>query len=78
MNEGLLNSPVAEALRDFDRSDRKFVAVANAAAPKRPILEAVDFKWWGWREALAAEGIEVIFLDEAAAAAGYRQHLGAG
>jgi hypothetical protein len=68
--------PVAESLEDFDRSDRKFVAVANAAEPKRPILEAVDFKWWGWREALAAEGIEVIFLDEKAAQAGYAKHLG--
>jgi hypothetical protein len=71
-----LEFPEAGTLREFDRSDRKFVAVANAAEPKRPILEAVDFKWWGWREGLAAEGISVIFLDEEAAEEGYRRHMG--
>ncbi|MGA2657291.1 MAG: hypothetical protein ABSH34_07200 [Verrucomicrobiota bacterium] len=70
--------PRAEALRAFDRSDRKFVAVANARKPKRPILEAVDFKWWGWKDALSAEGIRVVFLDEQAAEAGYRKHAGHG
>lgn len=70
--------PIAAALQEFDASDRKFVAVANATEPKRPILEAVDFKWWGWKDALAVEGIEVIFLDEAAAEAGYLEHIGNG
>ena len=68
--------PDAAGLEDFDRSDRKFVAVANAGDEKRPILEAVDFKWWGWREALTAVGIQVVFLDEAAAEAGYQEHVG--
>jgi hypothetical protein len=68
--------PSTPSLRDFDRSDRKFVAVANAGTPKRPILEAVDFKWWGWRKALAAEGIKVVFLDEGAAQAGFESHTG--
>jgi len=68
--------PPAEALKEFDRSDRKFVAVANAAEPKRPILQAVDFKWWGWKDTLADVGIEVVFLDEAAAESGYRKHIG--
>lgn len=77
-DRGFAEFPAAAALEEFDHSDRKFVAVANAAEPKRPILEAVDFKWWGWKDALAAEGIEVIFLDEAAAAVGYREHLGNG
>lgn len=67
--------PEDEGLKEFDRSDRKFVAVANAGE-KRPILQAVDFKWWGWKDALAAAGIEVVFLDEAAAEAGYKSHLG--
>lgn len=70
--------PTAPALTDFDASDRKFVAVANAGDPKHPILEAVDFKWWGWKDALAEEGITVIFLDEEAAEAGYNQHLSNG
>ena len=70
-----LEFPKSEALKNFDRSDLKFVAVANAGEPKRPVIEAVDFKWWGWKEALAAEGIEVVFLDEAVAEAGYQEHL---
>jgi hypothetical protein len=68
--------PLAAALANFEARDRKFVAVANAGNPKRPILEAVDFKWWGWKDALAAEGIEVAFIDDDAAEAGYQEHLG--
>jgi hypothetical protein len=67
--------PATPDLRAFDRGDRKFVAVANAMEPKPPILEAVDFKWWGWKKALAAEGIEVVFLDERAARTGYFKHM---
>ena len=46
----------------FDLSDRKFIAVANAHSKKPPILQAADSKWWGWKEALAEEGISVKFL----------------
>ncbi len=77
-DRGFAEFPESPDLVDFDASDRKFVAVANAGNPKRPILEAVDFKWWGWKDALAAEGIEVVFLDEQAAEAGYQGHLGNG
>jgi hypothetical protein len=70
--------PSSAALESFDRSDRKFVAVANAADPRPPILEAVDFKWWGWKSALAEEGIEVVFLDEESALEGFQRHLGHG
>lgn len=54
--------PDHEGLRDFDPSDRKFIAVANAHPEKPPILQATDSKWWGWREALASVGIVVHFL----------------
>nr|NJM02567.1 hypothetical protein [Desulfobacula sp.] len=54
--------PNHEALRDFDMSDRKFVAVANRHADNPPILEATDSKWWGWKEALKESGISVRFL----------------
>jgi hypothetical protein len=69
--------PATDELREFDRSDRKFVAVANAGKP-RPILQAVDFKWWGWKDALAKAGITVHFIDEDAAEIGYRSHLANG
>lgn len=56
--------PVHPGLANFDLSDRKFVAVANAHPDKPPILEATDSKWWGWKEALANAGITVNFLCE--------------
>lgn len=54
--------PVHAGLEEFDISDRKFVAVANAHALKPPILQASDSKWWGWKDALAEVGIAVHFL----------------
>ena len=49
-------------LKNFDPSDRKFVAVANAHSEKPPIMQATDSKWWGWKNALAGVGITVHFL----------------
>ena len=67
--------PASAELADFDVSDRKFVAVANAGENKLPIVQAVDFKWWGWREALMQVGIEVQFVSPEEAEAGYQAHL---
>lgn len=55
--------PKHEGLVDFDISDRKFVAVANAHKDKPPILQATDSKWWGWKDALSEVGISVHFID---------------
>lgn len=49
-------------LRDFDRSDRKFVAVSAAHPDRPPILNATDTDWYIARKALAECGIEVEFL----------------
>lgn len=54
--------PDHKSLADFDKADRKFVAVANAHPDKPPVLQATDSKWWGWREALQEVGIRVHFL----------------
>lgn len=54
--------PYHDGLVKFDRSDRKFIAVANAHSAKPPIVQAIDSKWWGWRDALAEVGITVHFL----------------
>lgn len=54
--------PDHDGLTDFDISDRKFIAVSNAHPDKPPILQAVDSKWWGWKDALAEAGITVNFL----------------
>lgn len=69
--------PVHDELVDFDKSDRKFVAVANAHSSKPPILQATDSKWWGWKDALADVGITVHFLYPEYAEAKYAEKIGA-
>lgn len=54
--------PDHPGLKDFDLSDRKFVAVANAHPEKPPILQATDSKWHWWNDALDAVDIRVCFL----------------
>ena len=54
--------PQHGGLANFDKSDRKFVAVSNAHPNKPPILQATDSKWWGWKKPLKECGIEVAFL----------------
>jgi hypothetical protein len=49
-------------LAGFDRSDRKFVAVAAAHPARPPIAQAADSKWIGWAEALRDHGVTVDFL----------------
>ena len=70
--------PEHDGLNDFDKSDRKFIAVANAYGKKKkaPILQAVDSKWWGWKVALDEVGIEVIFLCEEYVKSKYTQKFG--
>lgn len=67
--------PDHQDLADFDSSDRKFVAVANAHPDKPPILEATDSKWWGWKDALLESGITVNFLCPDYIKAKYRQKM---
>ncbi len=57
-----LEFPNHPKLQNFDRSDRKFVAVSAAHPNHPPILQTIDSKWWGWKYALAECGIEVFFL----------------
>lgn len=68
--------PLHEGLEDFDLSDRKFVAVANAHPAKPPIVEATDSKWWGWKDALAEVGIVVQFACPEYVQAKYAQKAG--
>lgn len=46
----------------YDRSDRKFLAVAAAHPDHPPILQSFDSKWWGWTTELSALGVTVHFL----------------
>lgn len=52
-------------LMDFDRSDRKFVAVALASGVSPAILNASDRDWWIFREELTDHGVHVNFLCSA-------------
>ena len=54
--------PRHDGLADFDPSDRKFVAVANAHPDRPSILQATDSKWWRCKHALLDCDIRVEFL----------------
>jgi hypothetical protein len=59
---GFEQFPAHPGLAMFDPADRKFVAVAAAHPNRPPIQQAVDSKWWEWREALQQAGVVVEFL----------------
>lgn len=59
----------------YDRSDRKFLAVAAAHEEHPPILQSFDSKWWGWRQALAQAGVTIHFLCEDEIEAKYEEKM---
>lgn len=68
--------PTHGGLANFDNSDRKFVAVANAHSDKPTILQATDCKWWGWEDALSECCITVQFLCEYYIQTKYQEKIG--
>ena len=56
--------PDDPALDEFDRDDRKFIAVACAHPERPPILQAVDSQWWDFRNAFCRNGVRVEFICE--------------
>ena len=47
-------------LKDFDRSDRKFVAVACASRAKpAPVWNAVDSDWWVFERVFGRHGVTI-------------------
>jgi hypothetical protein len=61
-SEAFQEFPSKELECNFDSSDRKFVAVANAHPDKPPILQASDSKWLQWNAELKTLGLTVEFL----------------
>lgn len=59
---GFEEFPGSDELADFDRSDRKFVAVALASGESPPILNAADRDWWHHRGPLEQQGLHIDFL----------------
>jgi len=49
-------------LEDFDRADRKFVAVARSSHYDPTVLNATDTDWWIFRKPLAKHGVRIEFL----------------
>jgi hypothetical protein len=74
--ESYFEFPSHPGLSQFDISDRKFVAVANAHPNKPPILQATDSKWWGWTKALNEVGVKVHFLCPVYAQKKYQEKIG--
>ena len=54
--------PSDEALANFDRDDRKFVATAMVSSREPEVVNATDSDWWDHREALMRNGVTVRFL----------------
>ncbi|MCK4762939.1 MAG: hypothetical protein KAW12_12150 [Candidatus Aminicenantes bacterium] len=54
--------PGTENLKDFDRSDRKFAAVAISSKFNAVIYNATDSDWWDFRDAFERAGIKINFL----------------
>jgi hypothetical protein len=59
---GFAEFPDDPRLVAFDKDDRKFVAVALASGTGPQVLNAVDKDWWDHRQALAENGVDVVFL----------------
>ena len=58
----IIEFPNHPKLIDFDPSDRKFVAV-SAVHPDHPrIHQALDSKWWGYKDTFLECGIVVEFI----------------
>jgi len=60
--QDILEFPDDPELDGFDRSDRKYVAVALASEKNPLILNAVDTDWWHYREVLMQKGVRIDFL----------------
>lgn len=76
VGRGYEEFPEHEDLEKFDRSDRKFVAVAAAHRKKPKIVQAGDSKWWGWKNALSECGIELDLPCEAELQAKWEAKMG--
>jgi hypothetical protein len=68
--------PQVPELSGFDPSDRKFVAVAMVHPEHPSILQAVDSLWWGFKDALERNGVNVEFICESDIQNLYDQRLG--
>lgn len=60
--DDFLEFPNDPELNGFDRSDRKFVAVALTSKNKPKIVNATDSDWWNFRNELLKHDLRIEFL----------------
>lgn len=60
---------------EYDPSDRKFLAVAAAHPDKPAVLQALDSKWWGWRQGLREHHVRLHFLCRSAIREKYAEKM---
>lgn len=74
--------PLEERTKEFDLSDRKFVALSRTHPEHPTIVEATDGKWLGFKDVFEEYGVHIEFLDRDYAKMMYdrkvlgRRHLG--
>ena len=54
--------PDDPVLSTFDRSDRKFVAIALSSGTAPNVLNATDTDWWCHRDTLGKHGVGIVFI----------------
>lgn len=55
--------PLEERTKEFDLSDRKFVALSRPHSEHPTIVEATDGKWLGFKDVFEEYGVHIEFLD---------------
>jgi hypothetical protein len=75
-DQGFEELPVAPDGVRYDPSDRVFLAVSAAHPEHPPVLQALDSKWWGWREALTNAGVPIHFVCPDEIARKYEEKMG--
>ena len=63
-NNNYAEFPISPEFEKFDRSDRKFVALAKADPNNPCIYNGSDTDWWNFRKALEVNGVHIVFLCE--------------
>ena len=74
--KGYKEFPDHDGLKEFDWSDRKFVAVAAAHLKRPKIVQAGDSKWLDWKDSLSECGIELNLPCEAELKAKWKTKTG--
>lgn len=68
--------PLEKRTEEFDRSDRKFVAMSRTHQEHPPIIEATDGKWLGFKEVFEEYGVHINFLNMDYVTMMYERELG--